>query len=136
MQFIFFLLLILAQMKIAGSMKTSTEVMKSMGNLIKIPELQKNMQELSKEMMKAGIISEMVEESLDSVLDTDDADIDKVADAEVDRIILEITQGKLSNLPSVSSSVPAAAAAAALPDDDVEEPVDEEFNKRLEALKS
>jgi hypothetical protein len=30
-----------AQMKMAGCMKTSTEVMKSMQNLIRIPELQK-----------------------------------------------------------------------------------------------
>lgn len=126
-------------MKIAGAMKSSTEVMKSMGNLVKIPELQKTMQELSKEMMKAGIIEEMMNESIDSALDADDADIEQVADAEVERIILEITQGKLSNLPSVSSSLPAASqaqAASALVDEPEEEEVDEDMSKRLEALRS
>lgn len=126
-------------MKIAGSMKASTEVMKSMGNLIKIPELQKTMQELSKEMMKAGIIEEMIGESMDSVLENDDADLNNVADAEVERIIFEITQGKLSNLPSVSSNTPsrntAGAAASAIADEDDEEP-EEDMSKRLEALRS
>jgi charged multivesicular body protein 3 len=52
-----------AQMKMAGCMKTSTEVMKSMQNLIRIPELQKVTQDLSKEMVKAGIIDEMINDS-------------------------------------------------------------------------
>ncbi len=50
-----------AQMKLAGALKSSTEVMKAMSNLVKLPELQKTMQSLSKEMMKAGIIDEMVQ---------------------------------------------------------------------------
>lgn len=123
-------------MKIAGAMKSSTDVMKSMGNLIKIPELQKGMQELSKEMMKAGIIDEMINESIDSVLDVDDAEVEQVADAEVERVILEITQGKLNNLPSVSNSLPAAQAQAASAIADDEEEVDEDMSKRLEALRS
>jgi charged multivesicular body protein 3 len=47
-------------MKIAGAMKSSTDVMKSMSSLMSIPELQKTMMEMSKEMMKAGIIDEMI----------------------------------------------------------------------------
>jgi charged multivesicular body protein 3 len=127
----------LAQMKIAGSMKSSTEVMKSMSTLIKIPEMQKTMQELSKEMMKAGIIDEMIQDSMDSVLDADDADLDSVADAEVEKIILEITQGKLSTLPSVNKTQPAGTSqdmASALVDED-EEP-EEDMSKRLEALRN
>lgn len=128
----------LAQMKIAGSMKSSTEVMKSMSSLMSIPELQRTMQEMSKEMMKAGIIDEMIQDTMDSVLDQDD-DIDKIADAEVDKIITEITQGKLKNLTDVNKDsllvgdreVAGAAAAFADPDED-----EEEMSKRLEALRS
>ncbi len=58
-----------AQMKLAGSIKSSTDVMKSMSGLMKIPEMQRTMQEMSKEMMKMGIIEEMMEDTLDSVLD-------------------------------------------------------------------
>ena len=41
-----------AVLKVAGAMQKSTEVMKAMQNLVKIPEIQANMRELSKEMMK------------------------------------------------------------------------------------
>lgn len=126
-------------MKLAGSLKSSTEVMKSMGNLIKIPELNKTMMEMSKEMMKAGIIDEMINESIDSALNTDDADIDEVADAEVEKIIFEITQGKLKDLPDISKSNPmsdGAAAASVLNDDLDDEEPEEEMTKRLEALRS
>ena len=80
-----------------------------------------------------GIIDEMINDTIDSVLDDDD--IDRIADEEVDKIILEITQGKLKDLPDVHKSLPAEAAAASLPDDDIEEHEDE-ISKRLEALKS
>ena len=126
-------------MKIAGSMKASTDVMKSMSNLMRIPELQKTMHEMSKEMMKAGIIDEMINDTMDSVLD-EDGELDNIADAEVDKIISEITQGKLKDLPAINKDQPmrngGAAAASALDDDlDYVEP-EEEMTKRLEALRS
>ncbi len=125
-------------MKLAGSMKSSTEVMKSMSNLMKLPELQKTMTELSKEMMKAGIIDEMVQDTMDSVLD--DEDIENVADAEVEKIIFEITQGKLKDLPEVNKTNPSSSKglqdqAGAVLDSDEEEPL-EEMTKRLEQLRS
>lgn len=48
----------LATLRVAGSIQKSTEVMKSMQTLVKVPEVAQTMQELSKEMMKAGIIEE------------------------------------------------------------------------------
>ena len=122
-------------MKLAGSMKASTDVMKSMSNLMKIPELQKTMMEMSKEMMKAGIIEEMINDTMDSVLD-EDGELDNIADAEVEKIILEITQGKLKDLPAISKDQPIRnGATASAIDDDLEEP-EEEMTKRLEALRS
>lgn len=41
-----------AVLRVAGSLQKSTEVMKAMQNLVKIPEIQATMRELSKEMMK------------------------------------------------------------------------------------
>lgn len=43
-----------AQVRLAGSLQKSTEVMKAMQQLIKLPEIQKTMQELSKEMMRVS----------------------------------------------------------------------------------
>lgn len=123
----------LGQMKIAGSMKSSTEVMKAMSSLMKLPELQKTMQEMSKEMMKMGIIDELINETVDSVLDDDD--IDRVADEEVEKIILEITQGKLKEAPDVQNSLLVNEAAASdLQGDELED--QEDIVKRLDALRS
>ena len=45
----------LAMVKVAGSLQQSTEVMKTMQQLVKLPEIQKTMMEMSREMMKAGV---------------------------------------------------------------------------------
>ncbi|MBV99062.1 Charged multivesicular body protein 3, partial [Eschrichtius robustus] len=39
-------------LRVAGSLQKSTEVMKAMQSLVKIPEIQATMRDLSKEMMK------------------------------------------------------------------------------------
>ena len=41
-----------AQLRVAGCLSKSADVMKSMQQLVKIPEIQQTMQEMSKEMMK------------------------------------------------------------------------------------
>ena len=41
-----------AQLRVAGSLSKSADVMKSMQQLVKITEIQQTMQEMSKEMMK------------------------------------------------------------------------------------
>merc|ERR1712061_864297 len=48
----------LVTVKVAGTLQTSAEVMKSMSQLGKLSKLQKSMMELSREMMKAGVIEE------------------------------------------------------------------------------
>ena len=55
----------LATVKVSGALAQSADVMKSMNALIKIPETQKVMMEMSKEMMKAGIIEEMMEDTME-----------------------------------------------------------------------
>jgi charged multivesicular body protein 3 len=61
-----------------------TQVMKVVNDLIKVPELNQTMQQMSKEMMKAGLIEEAMGEMMDDVFDTDD--IEEDADAEVDKV--------------------------------------------------
>jgi len=41
-----------ATLRLAGSLEKSSEVMRYMQQLVKVPEIQATMQELSKEMMK------------------------------------------------------------------------------------
>ncbi|KAK3538249.1 hypothetical protein QTP70_033058 [Hemibagrus guttatus] len=78
-----------AVLRMAGALQKSTEVMKAMQSLIKVPEIQATMRDLSKEMMKAGIIEEMLEDTLEGM--DDEEEMEEAAEAEVDRILFEIT---------------------------------------------
>ena len=119
--------------KIEGSIKASTGIMKDVNSLVRLPELTGTMRELSQELMKAGIIEEMVGDSLpdDELLEGEDEE----AETEVEKVLGEVLQGRLGK-----AKVETAPA--------VEEPVVEEENAeeqeatleemrgRLEALKS
>lgn len=121
--------------RIEGSLKASTGIMKAVNSLVRLPELMGTMRELSQELVKAGIIEEMVGDSLpdDQLLEGEDDE----AEAEVDKVLGEILEGKL-----------AKAKVADLPVEEGEEPVEPEedledqettlaqMRGRLEALKS
>ena len=127
----------LATLKVSGALAQSADVMKNMSALVKIPETQKTMMELSKEMMKAGIIEEMLEDTMEGL--NDGEEMEEAAQEEIDKIILELTTGKLTEAPNaVRDTLPVP--------DDVEEVKDEELaegeeeledmQSRLEALRS
>ncbi|KAF3844860.1 hypothetical protein F7725_008023 [Dissostichus mawsoni] len=126
----------LALLRVAGALQKSTEVMKAMQNLVKIPEIQGAMRELSKEMMKAGIIEEMLEDTFESMEDGED--MEEAAEEEVDKILFDITAGALGKAPSkVTDALPEIQppAAVAASDDESEEDI-EEMQSRLAALRS
>ncbi|KAJ8281434.1 hypothetical protein GJAV_G00067630 [Gymnothorax javanicus] len=122
--------------RMAGSLQQSTEVMKAMQSLVKVPEIQATMRELSMEMTKAGIIEEMMEDAFEGM---EDEDMEEEAEAEVDKILFEITAGALGKAPSkVTDALPEpepAGAAAAAESDEEEEDLDA-MQSRLEALRS
>ncbi|XP_069008320.1 charged multivesicular body protein 3 [Embiotoca jacksoni] len=126
----------LAVLRVAGALQKSTEVMKAMQSLIKIPEIQATMRELSKEMMKAGIIEEMLEDTFESMEDGEE--MEEAAEEEVDKILFEITAGALGKAPSkVTDALPEMepAGAAAASEDESEEDI-EAMQSRLAALRS
>ncbi|XP_034714757.1 charged multivesicular body protein 3 [Etheostoma cragini] len=126
----------LSVLRVAGAMQKSTEVMKAMQNLVKIPEIQATMRELSKEMMKAGIIEEMLEDTFESMEDGEE--MEEAAEEEVAKILFEITAGALGKAPSkVTDALPEIKppAAAAASDDESEEDI-EAMQSRLAALRS
>ena len=115
----------LATLKVSGALAQSADVMKNMSALVKIPETQKTMMELSKEMMKAGIIEEMLEDTMEGL--NDGEEMEEAAQEEIDKIILELTTGKLTEAPNaVKDTLPVP--------DDVEEVKDEELAEREEEL--
>eukprot|EP00795_Rhopilema_esculentum_P012344 gene12344-2995_t len=122
----------LATLRVSGSLQQSTEVMKYMQALVKVPEIQASMQELSREMMKAGIMEEMIEESFESL---EDDDIEEAAQEEVDKILWEVTSGVLGKAGPVAAgelpNEPVGATAASDNEEDISE-----MQARLEALRS
>lgn len=118
-------------MRVAGSLAKSTEVMQAMQRLVRVPEVAHTMQELSKEMMKAGIIEEMLEETMEGMEDSEE--IEDAAQVEIDKVLFEITEGKLGEapLPPVHTEKEPKIAE---PVEDEEELQD--MQSRLAALKS
>jgi charged multivesicular body protein 3 len=128
-----------ANLRVAGAMEKSAEVMKCMHNLVKVQEISAVMQELSKEMMRAGIIEEMMEDTMENISGMDEEEMEEEAQAEVDKVLFELTAGQLGAAPSaVSDSLPSTSTVKTK--EPVEEEEDqeeiEEMKKRLEALKS
>ncbi|KAF4584441.1 hypothetical protein GQ602_005814 [Ophiocordyceps camponoti-floridani] len=136
--------------KIEGSIRASVGVMKDVNSLIRLPELSGTMRELSVELMKAGIIEEMVEDTL-----PEDGDVlleDEEAEGEVDKVLGEILSSRKEpslpaapvpepHKPQAAAEKPVASAAAAEEEEEVEEEEDAEammdqMRNRLDALRS
>jgi len=121
--------------KIEGSIKASTGIMKDVNSLVRLPELTGTMRELSQELVKAGIIEEMVGDSLpdDELLEGEDEE----AEMEVDKVLGEVLQGKLGK---VEGRKVKEKPVQETPEEEEEEGESEamldQMRGRLEALKS
>ncbi|OCB84519.1 hypothetical protein A7U60_g8505 [Sanghuangporus baumii] len=119
----------LAMYKVTGTLQKSTEIMKLSNSLVKLPQIGQVMREMSMEMTKAGIMEEM----LDDVMEMeDDEELEEEADAEVEKVLFEITDGKLGAAGTVKDELPAVA-------DSVEEEQErnlEQYQKQLNELLS
>lgn len=123
--------------KIQGSLQKSTGIMKDVNTLIRLPQLSATMQQLSSELVRAGIIEEVVDDAIPNNELLEDEETE--ADEEVDKILQEILQGKLSQVEDVKPERP-------LENEEEPQPAEEEFEDqeaalaqmrgRLEALKS
>lgn len=110
--------------KIEGSLKASTGIMKDVNTLVRLPELAGTMRELSQELMKAGIVEEMVGDSLpdNELLEGEDEE----AEAEVEQVLGEVLSGQLGKV---------GAAEQPLPEEPVEEERLEEQEESLEQMR-
>ncbi|XP_053946949.1 charged multivesicular body protein 3 [Anastrepha obliqua] len=132
----------LSTLRVAGSLQKSTEVMQAMQNLVRYPELAGIMRDMSKEMMKAGIIEEMLDETMDSLEESEE--MEEEAAKEVDKVLWEITNGKLGEAPlppegiaaAEKQEVPAATVTASEDEAGEEEEDLQEMQSRLASLRS
>ena len=135
--------------KIEGSIKASTGIMKDVNSLVRLPELtvrevassehilsdnltKGTMREMSQELVRAGIIEEMVGDSLPEtdLLEGEDAE----AEAEVDKVLSEVLKDRLP--PSVQKPEEAAPAPEVEEEEEDQAELMEQMRGRLEALKS
>jgi charged multivesicular body protein 3 len=120
--------------KIEGSIRASTGIMKDVNSLVRLPELTGTMRELSQELVRAGIIEEMVGDSLpdNELLEGEDEE----AESEVDKVLSEVLKDRLP--PSEAQKVDDLNVPS-VPVEEEEEDQEEilaQMRGRLEALKS
>lgn len=121
--------------KIEGSIRASTGIMKDVNSLVRLPELTGTMRELSQELVKAGIIEEMVGDSLpdNELLEGEDEE----AETEVDKVLGEVLQGKLGTLDGKKVDQPVQEEPVAEDEDfEDQEATLAQMRGRLEALRS
>ena len=99
-----------ASMQVSKAMGKTSEVMKAMNKLIKIPELQKTLKTMSKEMYKSGIIEEMTDDVFSNM---DPEDIDEQAGEQVDSVLSEILGEQFAGVGPVSTKAPELKKPAA-----------------------
>lgn len=130
-----------AVQKVEGSIRTCVGVMRDVNSLIRVPELAGTMQELSKELTKAGIIEEMIGENLpdDGLAESEE----EAAEEEVDKVLRELLKDRMATTGKMSTGLTPLTApepVAATPREEEEEEDDTELigqmRNRLEALRS
>ena len=118
----------IANIKIQGCLSKSTEVMQAMGALVKLLELQADMMTMAKEMERAGLVDEIVQETFEMA----EPDIDIEVDEEV-ATSYELT----SEDADVATGAPVIdkkeAPAAAEATEDEGEGIDEEEMKAIQS---
>lgn len=94
-----------ALMKVTVGLSKSSELMSTFNQLTRTTRISQDMQQLSQEMMKAGLIQEMIQESLDSI-----DDVEEEADEEVDRVVQGICDEL--NIPTPSFGLSSQQSAS------------------------
>lgn len=122
--------------KLTQSMQALTGVMKDVNSLVHVGAISQTMQELSKELMKAGIINEMMDDMVD--LDMDE-ELEDESQEEVNKIIQSLTEDKFSK---IETEVPSAGlpepeqenTEISAPIEEEDENLISEMQQRLRAL--
>jgi charged multivesicular body protein 3 len=120
--------------KIEGSIRASVGIMKDVNHLIRLPELSGTMRELSVELMKAGIIEEMVDETLPE--DVDLLGEDEEAEGEIEKILGEVLSRKEPSMPAAPVPEPQKPVAEEEEDEEDAEAMMDQMRNRLDALRS
>lgn len=122
-----------------GHLSKSAEVMKLVNDLMKAPDVAVTMQEFNKEMTKAGVIEEFVNDALDSALDSED--MEEEIEEEVDKVLTAIAGETAAELPAAVRKERVKQSAQMEEEEAIAEGVDdegelEEIRARLASVRS
>ncbi|CAJ1351745.1 unnamed protein product [Effrenium voratum] len=103
-----------ATMRLSDSMSKSAEVMKQINSLSKIPEMEESISTMRREMMRAGLIEELMDEGMEAM---DGPEMEEEAEAEVDKVLDDLAidaslRMEISRPQAVSAGGYAEPAAA------------------------
>ncbi|CEQ40402.1 SPOSA6832_02037 [Sporobolomyces salmonicolor] len=141
----------LAMVKVTGTLQASADIMKASNSLINVPQLSGTMREMSAEMMKvcslssrplvphpltssklqAGIMTEMMDDTME-MLDDDEDELEEEAQGEVDKVLWQITDGKLGQASGKVGALPQATTGPT--PEEIER--DEEMERAIQGLLS
>ncbi|KAF1743384.1 hypothetical protein MXB_1753 [Myxobolus squamalis] len=115
----------LGNMRMCSSVQKSTEVLELLNSMMKVKETYSVAQNLSKEMIKAGIIEEMIDETLNP----EDIELEEQAGLVSEQAINEVLRDILGNV-KIPIALPVSTQEVSTDDTDLEE-----IQKRLQSLK-
>ena len=96
--------------KVTGTLQQSAEIMKASNSLLSVPQLSSTMREMSMEMMKAGIMQEMLDDTMESLDENqEDEEMEEEAQQEVDKVLWQITDGKLGQVGGAVGTLPSSS---------------------------
>ncbi|KAI0013180.1 Snf7 family protein [Xylariaceae sp. FL0662B] len=122
--------------RIEGSIRASVGVMKDVNSLVRLPQLAGTMQELGMELVRAGVIEEMVGENLPVDDDLLFEDEDAEADGEVDKVLGEVLKGRMEKTGPMPSAPVTQEPVPAEEEEEDQEAMMDQMRNRLEALRS
>lgn len=111
--------------KMTQSLQVSTGIMKEVNQLTNLGVMTGTFQELSKELMKAGIINEMMDDMVD--LDFDE-ELEDESQEEVNKIIESLTE---DNFSKIEHEVPTTS----MPEEKISAPIEEEDHELLDEMR-
>ncbi|PIA13911.1 Snf7-domain-containing protein [Coemansia reversa NRRL 1564] len=132
-------------LKVVGSLQQSTQVLKAVNQLMRVPEFQRIMMDFSREMTKAGIIGEMTDEVMSEIVneDVDEDETEDEINREVDKVVAEVTNGMLGEIGNVPAKSTGNSKVENRPEAEAEEDADSDLDigldnmqARLSALRS
>jgi len=91
-----------ARLRLTNTLDVSTKVMESLNNISNYSTITKNMNSLSTEMDKAGLVQELMEDSIDAITDVSQAEDEE----KINLIIEEATKNVYGSFESAPSALP------------------------------